>query len=71
MATTLRAKANANRERYFNQLASEAEDGLSNNQLNGAFRAIKEISGKASANQKCPFTTRPMASNVPTKRRPW
>ena len=34
---------------------SEAEEGLSNNQLKVAFRAIMEISGKASANQQCPI----------------
>ena len=39
----------------YHQLASEAEEDLSNNQLKGAFRAIAQISGKASANQQCPI----------------
>jgi len=48
--SVMRAKTKADRERYFNQLASEAEEGMINNQLKGAYRAIKKISGKASAN---------------------
>ena len=33
-------------ETYFNRLADEAEEGLSNNQLKGAYRAIKQSSGE-------------------------
>ena len=51
----MRAKTRADRETYFNRLADEAEEGLSNNQLKGAYRAIKQISGKASASQQCPI----------------
>ena len=51
----MRAKTRADREAYFNRLADEAEEGLSNNQLKGAYRAIKQISGKTSASQQCPI----------------
>ena len=51
----MRAKTRADRETYFNRLADEAEEGLSNNHLKGAYRAIKQISGKASASQQCPI----------------
>src|SRR5277367_1491536 len=51
----VRAKTKADRKRYFNQLADEAEEGLNNNQLKGAYRAIKQISGRASASQQCPI----------------
>ena len=50
LCSVVRVKTKGDRERYMYQLASEAEEGLSNNQLKGAFRAIAEISGKASAN---------------------
>ena len=55
LCSVVRVKTKGDRERYMYQLASEAEEGLSNNQLKGAFRAIAEISGKASANQQCPI----------------
>ena len=55
LCSVVRVKTKGDRERYMYQLASESEEGLSNNQLKGAFRAIAEISGKASANQQCPI----------------
>ena len=51
--SVVRVKTKGDRERYTYQLASEAEEGLSNNQLKGAFRAIAQISGKTPANQQC------------------
>ena len=51
----MRAKSRADREAYFNRLADDAEEGLSNNQLKGAYKAIKQMSGKASASQQCPI----------------
>ena len=65
----VRVKTKGTRERYMYQLASEAEEGLRNNQLKGAFRAITEISGKASANQQCPINkdySQPCASKKET-----
>ena len=55
LCSVVRAKTRADRETYFNRLADEAEKGLSNNQLKGAYRAIKQISGKVSASQQCPI----------------
>ena len=41
LCSVVRVKTKGVRERYmYHQLASEAEEGLSNNQLKGAFRAI-------------------------------
>ena len=40
LCCVVRAKIKADRERYFNQLADEAEEGLNNNQLKSASRAI-------------------------------
>ena len=51
----MRAKTKADREAYFNRLADEAEEGPSNNQLKGTYRAIKQISENASASQQCPI----------------
>ena len=53
LCSVVRAKTRADRETYFNRLADEAEEGLSNNKLKGAYRAIQQISGKASASQQC------------------
>ena len=55
LCSVVRAKAKADRERYFSQLAIEAEEGFCNNQLKGGYRTIHEISGKALANQQCPI----------------
>ena len=44
LCSVVRVKTKGDRERYFNQLAREAEEGLNNNQLKGAFRTITEIS---------------------------
>ena len=55
LCSVVRVKTKGDRERYMYQLAREAEEGLSNNQLKGAFRAIAEIPGKASVNQQCPI----------------
>jgi len=38
-----RAKVNDDRERYFNNLADEIEDGLRHNDLRPAFQAVRRI----------------------------
>jgi hypothetical protein len=45
LCSVVRVKTKGTRERYMYQLASEAEESLSNKQLKGAFRAIADISG--------------------------
>ena len=67
LCSVVRAKTRADRETYFNRLSDEAEEGLSNNQPKGAYRAIKQISGKASASQQ---STKRMASRAPQRKRP-
>lgn len=52
LCCVVRAKTKADRESYYNRLADEAEEGPGNNQLKGAYRAIKQISGKASASHQ-------------------
>ena len=49
LCSVVRARTKADRERYYNQLADDAESGIQNNQLKAVYRAIKEISGKASS----------------------
>ena len=70
LCSVVRVKTKGDRERYMYQFGSEAEEGLSNKQLKGAFRAIAEISGKISANQQCPIIKdygQPCASKEETR----
>ena len=45
----------ADSEKYFNQLDNNAEVGMNTNHLKEAYRAIRQISCKASTNHQCPI----------------